>query len=205
MKKSLLWIILVFFAVIIFIFFIKINYKKNIFGNNESNKSVKEIEAYILNINSYEATLDITVNSNKNSNKYLLKQSYDSKNKTDIQTIIKPENIEGIEIINRNGDVEINNSKLNLSQIYSNYPYLSNNVLWLNAFLEDYKKNSESSKVHEEDEYVVMEVSNGINNYYYTKKLYLEKGTGIPKKMVVQDNNKKDTIYISYREIIINK
>lgn len=205
MKKSLLWVILAFFVIIIFVFFIKNNYKKIIFGNNENNKSVKEIEAYILNINSYEATLDITVNSNKNSNKYLVKQSYNSKNKTDIQTIIKPENIEGIEIISRDGNVEINNSKLNLNQIYSNYPYLSNNVLWLNAFLEDYKNDSESSNVHEEDEYVVMEVNNGVNNYFHTRKLYLEKGTGIPKKMVIQDNNKKDTIYISYKEIIINK
>ena len=205
MRKKLLWIILAFFVVIILIFFIKNNYKKNIFGNNESNKSVNELESYILGVNSYEATLEITVNSNKNSNKYLLKQIYNSKEKIDVQKVIRPENIEGIEIINRDGNIEINNSKLNLNQIYSNYPYLSNNVLWLNSFIEDYKNNRESSKVYEEAEYVVMEINKGTNNYFHKRKLYLEKAAGMPKKMVIQDNNKKDTIYISYKEIIINK
>ena len=72
MKKRIFTIFLIFFVGIIFIIFIKNNYKKIKFGNNESNKSVKDIEAYILNINSYKATVEVTVNSNKNSNKYLI-------------------------------------------------------------------------------------------------------------------------------------
>ena len=50
-------------------FFIKNNYKNLKFGNNMSNKNIKEIEEYILNISSYNATIEVEVQSNKNTNK----------------------------------------------------------------------------------------------------------------------------------------
>lgn len=202
LKKKLLFVILVFFVVIIFAIFIKINYKKIKIGNNESNKSVKEIEEYILNINSYTATLDITVRANKNENKYIIKQEY-NKNNLEKQTVVKPENIEGTEIIYKDGNLELKNSNLNLSKMYSNYPYLSDNALWLNAFIEGYKNNRENSSIYEENDFIVMQISNK-NNNRSIQKLYLEKGTGLPKKMIIQDNNQKDTIYILYTEININ-
>lgn len=205
MKKKLIFVILVFFVVIIFAIFIKSNYKNIKFGNNESNKSVKEVEEYILNINSYTATLDMTVNSNKNQNKYIIKQEY-SKNNIEKQTIIKPENIEGTEIIYKDGNLELKNSNLNLSKMYSNYQYLSDNILWLNSFIESYNNNRENTNIYEENDFIVMQISNKTkNSNICIQKLYLEKGTGIPKKMILQDNNKKDVIYILYTEIDINK
>ena len=50
-----------------------------------------------------------------------------------------------------------------------------------------------------------MEINKKSNNYFCVRKLYLEKGTGKPRKMVVQDNNKNDIIYILYTDIDINK
>ena len=58
-----------------FIFFsLKSNYKKINIGNNVSNKTLDEYEKYILNISSYSATLEVEVKSNKNINKYVIKQ-----------------------------------------------------------------------------------------------------------------------------------
>lgn len=204
MNKKVIFIICTVVIIIIIGFFIKNNYKKFKIGNNESNKSVKEVEEYILNINSYKATLDITVESNKNKNKYVLKQEYSSNN-IEKQTVVKPENIEGTELIYKDGNLEINNSKLNLSKIYNNYPFLSDNVLWLNSFLDNYRQFNDNTRIYEEKEYVIMEINKKSNNYFCVRKLYLEKGTGKPRKMVVQDNNKNDIIYILYTDIDINK
>ena len=203
MKKSVFFVILTILVIIIITIFIIFNYKNLKIGNNENNKSVKEVEEYILNIKSYKATMDVTTESNKNKNKYVLKQEHSSNN-VDRQTVVKPENIEGTELVYKDGNLEINSSKLNLSKIYSNYPYLSDNVLWLNVFLEDYKKNEEGTDIYEENEYIVMQVNKKSNEYLCVRKLYLEKGSGKPKKLVVQDNNKKDIIYILYTEISIN-
>ena len=60
-------------------FFIKNNYKNLKVGNNMSNKSIEEIEEYILNISSYEAKIEMIVNSNKTTNKYVILQTQKSK------------------------------------------------------------------------------------------------------------------------------
>ncbi|MBO5349084.1 MAG: hypothetical protein J6A89_04630 [Clostridia bacterium] len=204
MNKKIICISAIVIIFMIIIFFIKFNYKKINFGNNESNKSADEVKDYILNINSYTAEIEVTINSNKNTNKYVLKQEYVSGN-MEKQTVLKPENIEGVEICYKDGNVEISNSKLNLSKIYNNYQYLSDNVLWLNSFAENCKNNLENVSMYEENEYVVIELNLNSNKYLANRKLYLEKGTGKPKKMIVQDDNKKDVIYILYKEIELNK
>ncbi|MBQ3407733.1 MAG: hypothetical protein IJH12_00830 [Clostridia bacterium] len=205
MKKRIFTIFLIFFVGIIFIIFIKNNYKKIKFGNNESNKSVKDIEAYILNINSYKATVEVTVNSNKNSNKYLMSQESNIKENTSRQTIINPQNIEGVEIISKNGDIAINNSRLNLSEIYNEYPHISENILWLDSFIDKYKNAEVKSDIYEDKEYIVMEIDDKNNKYFKSRKLYLDKHTGLPKKMVAHSDDKKNEIYIIYNEIIINE
>ncbi len=204
MKKKTIFIGLAIIIILFIIFFLKYNYKNMKFGNNESNKSAEEIKEYILNINSYNAELEVTINSNKNVNKYVLKQEYVS-NSVEKQTVIKPENMEGLEISYKDGNVEINNSKLNLSKIYSNYPYLSDNVLWLNSFADRCRENPEKTKIYEDGNDIVIELNLQSNTYLVNRTLYLEKGTGKPKKMIIQDNNKNDIVYILYKEIDINK
>ena len=185
------------------VFFLILNNKKIKFGNNESNKSVEQVKQYIFIFNSYTAEMEVTVNSNKNVNKYMLKQCYNINNISE-QTVVKPENIEGVTISYKDGNLEIENSNLNLSKIYNNYPYLSDNLLWLSSFCECCKKDSEHLEIYEENDDIVMELKLSNNKYFNCRKLYLEKGTGKPRKMVVQDNNKKDAIYILYKEIKIN-
>ena len=199
-NKKVLFISLAIIVAVISIFFIKNNYKKYKIGNNESNKSVDKIKQYILNINSYNAEMEVTINSNKNVSKYLMKQEYTA-NKIEKQTILEPENIKGLEIIYKDGNLEITNSNLNLNKIYSNYPYLSDNVLWLNSFIKCFNENPNNSKIYEQNEFIIMEINNESNKYLSNRKLYINKNTGKPAKLVVQDNNKKDVIYIVYKRI----
>ena len=53
---------------ILFIFFYANKSKKMKFGNNSSNQEIIE---NILNISSYETMIEVEVNSNKNTNKYV--------------------------------------------------------------------------------------------------------------------------------------
>lgn len=203
MKKRVFVYLLLIFVLIFLIFFLKNNYKKIKYGNNDFNKSVKGIEEYILNIHSYKATIEVEVSSNKNNNKYLIDQEYGEN--ISRQIVKEPENISGIEIISHEGKVEIKNTKLNLNEIYSEYPGISENVLWLNSFIESYKSSDINKNIYEENENIVMEIINENNKYYFCRKLYIDKQTGLPKKMIVQDNDNNKKIYILYKEIIINK
>ncbi len=192
---------------IILCFFLK-NANKNLnIGDNLNNKTLQEIEEYILNISSYEAEVEITVEGNKNTTKYLLSQEYVSPN-IEKQVIKEPSNIQGLETIYDGNKLTIQNSKLNLTTIYENYSYLTDNFLWLHSFIEDYrnaKSSGKKTKLYEENNQVIMEVelSDG-TPYVANKKLVIDRLTGNIQKLVVQDKNQKNLVYILYKEIKMN-
>ena len=129
-------IALIVIALLIFSIFKIMNYKNVKTGNNITDKTLKEIEDYILNISSYEAEIEVKVESNKNTNKYILKQKFASPNIAS-QEVIEPKNIEGLTVKYDGTNLEITNSKLNLNTIYENYTYIADNVLWLSDFIEN--------------------------------------------------------------------
>ena len=57
---------------------------------------------------------------------------------------------------------------------------------------------------YEEEGQIVLEVKSNRNNYIYNKKLYLDKETGNPTKLTIEDVNEKNIVYIEYNEIKIN-
>ncbi len=192
---------------IIFAFFMK-NANKNLnIGNNLNNKTLQEVEEYILNISSYETEVEVSIESNKNKTKYLLIQKYVSPN-IEKQTVKEPSNIQGLETIYDGNKLTIHNSKLNLTTIYENYPYLTDNYIWLHSFIEDYrnaKSSGEKTKLYEENNQIIMEVelSQG-TPYVASKKLVIDRITGNIQKLIVQDKNQKNLVYILYNEIKMN-
>ncbi|MCI9038737.1 MAG: hypothetical protein HFJ29_02480 [Clostridia bacterium] len=198
--------ILIIFVIIIYFFLKNTNKNLNI-GNNLNNKTLQEIEEYILNISSYETEVEITVESNKNKTKYLLKQSYVSPN-IEKQVVREPSNIQGLETMYDGNKLTIHNSKLNLTTIYENYPYLTDNFLWLHSFIEDYrnaKSNGQKTKLYEENNQVIMEVElANATSYVASKRLIIDRITGNIQQLVVQDKNKKNLVYILYKEIKMN-
>ena len=199
-KTILLCVVLIIFLIIIF--FIKNYYNYSEVGNNKSNKSIEEIEEYILNIDSYEAKVSVTIESNKNTNKYVMIQKYKSPS-TSHQIILEPSNIEGVEIINDGKNLSIKNTKLNLNSIYENYEYAVNNCLNLESFIYDYKQNK-ISIYYENNEIVLEAKSNSENKLIYNKKLYINEQTGNPTKLLIEDINEKKIVYILYNEIKLN-
>ena len=204
-KKMIISICIIIVILAFIIFFIKIDYKNLKAGNNMSNKNSEEIEEYILNISSYEATIEVTINSNKNTNKYILLQQYLKPNLSK-QIVLEPSNIEGLEIMYDGQNLSINNTKLNLNKVYENYEYVVNNYLNLESFIADYKacKEKHKTKLYEENDEYVLEASIENSEYIYNKKLYISKKTGNPTKLLIEDVNEKTLVYILYNEIKIN-
>lgn len=206
MEKKKLIIILGILAVlvtsVIIYFFIKNNYKNLKSGNNMSNKNLKEIEEYILSIRSYNAKIEVEIQSNKNKNKYVLEQKYAEPN-VQKQIVLEPSNIEGLETIFDGNNLKINNTKLNLSTIYENYSDVTSNFLWLNTFTEEYKKMIETGKqnIIEQNGIIIMEIKDADD---LNKKLYIDRKTGKPIKMQIKNVSKNTTVYILYNEIEIN-
>ena len=175
---------------------------KNIkIGNNSSSQ---EIVDYILNISSYETQIEVEVKSNKNSNKYKMKQTYIDKNNT-TQEVIEPSNIQGVKIIKENNNLRIENTQLSLTKIIENYKDITQNNLDLANFIQNYKDNK-NSKFKEENNQIIMETTAKTeNNYQKYEKLYVSKENGKPIKMEIKDTNQNTIIYIIYNEININK
>ena len=192
---SILILILILF-VIFFAFFMVKNFKT---GNN---KSSQDMVNDILNMKTYNTIIEVEVKSNKNQNRYVIKQVYNSENENS-QEVIEPSNISGVKIIKTNGDLKLENSKLNLISVFQNYIYLSENDLDLSSFISDYRNNENSNYTENNDEIVMITEKVNSNNKKI-KKLYINKKNGKVEKMEIEDTNKKTAVYILYREVNVN-
>ena len=192
---SILILILILFIIFLAFFMVK-NFKT---GNN---KSSQDMVNDVLNIKSYNATIEVEVKSNKNQNKYIIEQSYKNENENS-QEVIEPSNIKGVKIIKENGVLKLENSKLNLLSVFENYSYLSENDLDLSSFINDYKNNKNSNYTENDNEIIIK--TENINSKNKTiKKLYINKKNGKIEKMEIEDTNKKIAVYILYREVNVN-
>lgn len=184
-------VLIILIAIGLFIFFSNNETKNFKIGNNTSSQ---EIVDYILNINSYEAIIEVDIKSNKNENKYKIKQVYNGENNNSHE-VLEPSNIAGVKLIKEGNNLKLENSNLNLTNIMQNYEYISDNVLDLYSFIEDYKSNT-NSKWEEKNDKIVMKTSN--------RTLYINRENGLLEKMEIHDNSKKTAIYILYNEVNVN-
>ena len=200
MNKKFFGVLVILSIAMIFIYFafFKESQVKNYkIGNNITNQ---EIVNNILKISSYEVKIEVEVQSNKNTNKYILKQKYISPNNLE-QEVIEPENINGVKIIKNKNELKIENSKLSLSKLYNNYQAMIDNNLDLISFIEDYK-NNEKSYYEENENIIIMKTEcQNSSKYMKYKDLYIDKYTMKPTKMEIKDDSKKTLIYILYNEV----
>jgi len=200
MKKKYWLILLIIIIAIGGIIFYKNRVKDSKSGNN---KTSQEIVDYILNISSYEVKVTVNVTSNKNTNKYILKQTYQNPS-VSMQEVLEPSNIAGVKIENDGKNLKIQNSQLNLNTILENYNYLGDNCLDLYSFIEDYKQDK-NSMFEEKDTEIIMKTSSNIENIYVQEKvLHIDKKTHNPTQMEIKDNQQKTTVYILYNEVKVN-
>lgn len=194
MKKNKIIIFVILVLIIIFlIIFLAMNNKKIETGNNDNNQ--------ILNMNSYKAKIEVTVVGNKNTNKYKMIQEY-KKGEYCIQEIEEPENIRGVKIEYTDNTLAIKNTNLNLTNIYENYKYMTENNLFLNEFINDFNNSNNSKKEETENEIILTtDCKSQENKYQIKKKLTINKKTNKPIKLEVQDINQNITVYILYNEI----
>lgn len=204
-KKIYILLILVvaIILIIFFIYFVTNHYKNKNNGNNISNKTLDECEEYIYNIGSYEAIAEITVNSNKNTNKYIVKQKC-TENEY-VQEVLEPENIKGVRIVYKDNSLNVENTTLDLKKIYEDYPYMPENMMFLTDFIFQYKESKlkGTANIRKENNNIIYTINLG-DKYKQVEQLYVNEETGKPEKMIVQDDNQKEIVYILYNEIKLN-
>lgn len=204
MNKKKIWFGISLICIICLIFFTKIIYKKIKYGNNIINQSAEKIIENILNIESYKLNAKVTINSNKNTNTYEVVQKYYKEDNLYKQEVISPQNIAGVTFEYDGENLQIKNTKLNLSKIYENYNYIGSNELSINSFIEDYKSN-DFNNYENSDEIVLETMVRSNNKYRSIKRLYISKKTGLPTKMEIKNNAQNTLVYIVYNEVEINK
>lgn len=201
-RKIIIITVIVILLVILTIIFIKNNNKTAKNSKIGNNSTSQEIVNYILNISSYETEINVEIKSNKNSNKYKIKQTYLRNDKNE-QEVIEPSNIQGVKIMKDGANLKIENSKLSLTKIIENYPDITQNNLDLISFIESYKNNSNSTFKEENNQIIMETTAKKENNYQKYETLYVSKETGKPTKMEIKDTNQNVIIYIIYNEINI--
>lgn len=202
MKNEKIIILTIIIAILIFIIiFALYYYKKGKIGNTIINKSEEQIIESILNIKSYDANLEVTIQTNKNTTQYALKQEL--KEEKCIQEVVKPENIAGVITEYDGNSLKIRNNKLNLETTFQDYKYITENNLWLNSFIKEFKETN-NKKTSATEKEIILEIDNRKNTYSSYKKLYIDKKTGKPTKMQIEDVNQKVLVYILYTEIKIS-
>lgn len=198
-KIVIILLIVIILVVSIFFIFFRKNTTKNLkIGNNTTSQ---EIVDYILNISSYETKIEVEIKSNKNENKYVLKQKYNGP-EDNMQEVIEPSNIAGVKMIKNGASLTLENSNLNLTSIFDHYEGISDSDLDLSSFIQNYKEDTKS-ELKEKDNEIIMRTSNGEKSKRI-KILYISKETGMPTKMEVQDTNKNLAVYILYKEVTVN-
>lgn len=191
--KSVIWVVLIFF-IILLIFY----YKNCLFGNNII-KNRNRIENRILNsLENYTAEIELTINSNKTSNLYVVEQEVHDK-----YSMQKLKNDDGVKIELVDNTLKITNSKLNQEKVYENYSDLMNDNLFLDTFVRDYRNQENNSKFYEKDKEIVLEVQlNQNKNTYVNKKiLYVNSETLKPTKLEIKDITNNETICILYNNV----
>ena len=202
MKKKILILSVISILIILIMLFLIYYYKTIKNGNTMINKSEEEILEYILNMQSYDAKMDITIETNKNKTQYKVKQEVSGM--ISKQEILEPVNIAGVITEYDGTNLKIINNKLNLSTTFENYQYMTENRLWLNSFIEQYKDSDNAKKSVNENDEIILEFKRDDNKYNVYEKLYIDKKTAKPTKLIVQDINKKTVVYILYTEIQIS-
>ena len=202
MKKKTFFLItiIIFLIILISIFYINASKKSKIGHTNNS----QEIVANILNISSYNATINVKVISNKNENNYIIKQEFKSE-ASNLQEVVEPSNIAGTKIIREGNKLTLENSKLNLSSMIENYQSISSNNLDLSSFIEDYKNDNRADYEENENELKMYAVGDTNNNSdsKCKKTLYIDKKTNLPKQLEIEWTNKNNKVYILYNEVEI--
>lgn len=190
MKKK--YIILI-FVIILLIIFAFCYYNTSIFGNNIIIKNENKIVDYVLNnMNEYEAEIEVTVQSNKTTNTYKMKQNV-SKDYSSLEVLSKGK-INGLKIEIKDNNLKVQNTMLQLDKIYENYKPLTNNTLFLGTFIEKFKNSNGATYMKENN--IVFDVPN-------FGKLYVDTQTAKPIKLLIKDNTKKTNLCINYTSIEI--
>ena len=183
MKKKY---IILFFVIILLIIFAICYYNTSNFGNNISVNNENKVVDYILNINDYEAEIEVTVESNKTTNIYELKQCV-SGDSSSLEVLSKGK-IGGLKIEFKDKTLKVQNTELKLDKIYENYEPLVDNLLFLNTFKES------DSTTYMEGNFIVFEIPR-------VAKLYVDMKDSKPTKLEIKDNTKKTNICINYNSI----
>ncbi len=167
-----------------------------------NNKSSQEILNDIVNISSYEMISEIVIEAGKTKNQYIVNQKYISPDEV-TQEVIEPENISGVRTIKSGNTLIVENTILGISKIFENYEYISNNVLDLVYFIEQYK-DIKSNIFTENEKEIIVEIDTKINGDDICQRLYIDKNTQLPSKMEINNTSKNTNIYILYKEVKLN-
>lgn len=197
MNKKIVFI----FAIICITVFLIFYYIFCISGNNIIRNQNELLEDIFEDLEEYEANIDVTVVSNKNENVYNMQQIVDEGFSRVI--VNSPENVKGLEIELKNGNLKIINAKTNMEKIYENYKTEINNSLFINSFIEEYKNNDTEIVENESEIIIKMNLEKDNITYKKTKELYLDKQSGLPIKLLIKDNVQNTNTSIVYNDIKI--
>lgn len=164
----------------------------------EDNKTpLEQFESRMENMQSYSCHATMTRVSNKGQNQYETKQYYKSTGEYKME-LLAPESVAGNYTVFDGKQICQFNPRVSGHVILDVPEDKQRNELFLGAFFSNYKENPKSA---EEDNALIFEtVIPGGNRYAASEKLWVDKASLLPTKLVIYDQDGKERYLIDYQE-----
>ena len=166
------------------------------------------IQKTLNSISTYECKAEITIVGNKSSKDYKVYHKFKKPNKY-IAEIIAPEDNKGNKTMYNGKQVYLYNKSINQYEILKSYNITEEKMLFLGYFLRNLNMAEEveidEEKVEDKDYIIIKLDIPGNNKYRVYEKLWVDKKTHIPYKLVIFDEKDKETVNVVYKDIEYNK
>lgn len=161
--------------------------------NNSYNKSLLMEE--------YETNMKITYISNGLKTEYEMKYEYfndEHGEKIEILTYTKPEKFRGMQIICSSEEIKHLNPYITKNLTY----YIENDRNYNEILFSSFKRNyfmSNKSRMQENTNEIILETDIPSDNFYFKyEKMYIDKETLMPTKMIIENENNEAICIIDY-------
>ena len=166
-----------------------------------------DIQKTLNSISTYTCKADITVKGNKSSKSFKAKHMFKNPNKY-IAEIIEPKENEGNKTVYNGKQAYLYNKQINQHTILKDFEVSGEEMLFIGYFLKNLNTTEEvtirNDKIDEKD-YLTIEVDiPGNNKHRKYERLWVDKQTHVPYKLVVFDDKNNEVVNVIYKDVEYN-
>lgn len=176
-------------------------------GEKTKEEEFNDIQKTFSSIKNYSSIAEITVTGNKKSESFKAKHIFEKPDRY-ISEILEPKNNNGNKTIYNGERAYLYNKRVEQYTILKEVKVSEEKMLFLGYFLRNLNNAGEleiSEETIDKIEYLVIGIDIPGNNIHRTReKLWIDKKTHLPHKLIIYNDKKKEVVNIKYKDVKYN-